>query len=68
MENTWLRARWEGFVIELIEMLILGNEEDHERELGLTERLWNKSVENRNDDAEMDAILHRKRKQDLQLC
>lgn len=55
-------------MIELIEMLILGNEEDHEREVGLTERLWNKSVENRNEDAEMDAILDRKRKQDLQLC
>lgn len=60
-ENTLLREGREGFVIELVEMLILGNEEDHESEVGFNERLWNKSVENRNDDDEMDAIFTEKK-------
>ena len=60
-ENTLLREGREGFVIELVEMLILGNEEDHESEVGFNERLWNKSVENRNGDDEMDAIFTEKK-------
>ena len=56
-----LREGREGFVIELVKMLILGNEEDHESEVGFNERLWNKSVENRNDDDEMDAIFTEKK-------
>lgn len=43
-------------MIELVEILIVGNEEAHEREVGFKEGLWNKSVENRSGDEEMDAI------------
>ena len=60
-ENTLLRGGREGFVIELVKMLILGNEEDHESEVGFNERLWNKSVENRHGDDEMDAIFTEKK-------
>ena len=48
-------------MIELVKMLILGNEEDHESEVGFNERLWNKSVENRHGDDEMDAIFTEKK-------
>ena len=59
--NTLLRSGREGFLIKLEEMLILGNEEDHEREVGFKEQLGNKSVENRNEDEQRDAIFTEKK-------